>query len=436
MDHNCALDGSDTGLGKTYSTLKVCKELQLRPIIICKLAGMQNWKVACKYMGVEPLAIVNWEFAKGGKLPYVHRDKDEWDGNVFYSWGIPSNAIILFDEAHVAAVRGSQNYALYTASVGCTSITISATLTDRPARFDGFFNVLKVLDKTSFDHWLKSRTFQNLKDEPESVTDIDDMKEINSMLYPYHGYRLAYGDADVKKYFPEVVFQTHILNLSEASTNRQNQLYQELLVKINQYRELKHQADVLVADLRYRQETELLKAPELVDVAQDLLCQGKSVCIFVNFRDTLRYLSRALKTNSLIYGQQERDKINREAVLNAFQENKTRLIICMADAGGQSINLHDLDGRHQRFSLVCPTYNPLTLKQIMGRTYRANVKSIPVIKLIYAANTIEEKVAQTVGLKLRNISALNDGDLMEPDIFNQGFVHPDSPDIDDQPTQI
>jgi len=39
---------------------------------------------------------------------------------------------------------------------------------------------------------------------------------------------------------------------------------------------------------------------------------------------------------------------------------------------------------------------------------------------VYAAGTIEEKVAETVNKKLDNIAALNDGDLMEPDLFRLG----------------
>jgi hypothetical protein len=46
---------------------------------------------------------------------------------------------------------------------------------------------------------------------------------------------------------------------------------------------------------------------------------------------------------------------------------------------------------------------------------------VPVLKLVYAAGTIEEKVAQNVNQKLDNISALNDGDLMEPDLFKLGI---------------
>lgn len=176
-----------------------------------------------------------------------------------------------------------------------------------------------------------------------------------------------------------------------------------------------------------------MKVPALVDLAQDFMAQRKSVCIFVNFRETLFELSKALKTKSLIYGDQERDKLDREKVVDDFQKNKERIIICMCDAGGQSISLHDLEGDYQRVSLICPNYNPIHLRQIMGRTYRAETKSVPVIKLVYAADTIEEKVSLVVARKIGNISALNQGDLFEGDIFNLG-VNRDAEIVEDIPT--
>jgi hypothetical protein len=44
------------------------------------------------------------------------------------------------------------------------------------------------------------------------------------------------------------------------------------------------------------------------------------------------------------------------------------------------------------------------------------------MKLVYAADTVEEKVANSVNRKLDSIAALNNGDLMEPDLFNMGVV--------------
>ena len=39
-----AIDTSDTGCGKTYCALAVCKQLNLNPIIICPKSIISNWK--------------------------------------------------------------------------------------------------------------------------------------------------------------------------------------------------------------------------------------------------------------------------------------------------------------------------------------------------------------------------------------------------------
>jgi superfamily II DNA or RNA helicase len=277
------------------------------------------------------------------------------------------------------------------------------------------------MDPESFDKWLLEQGhFTNQYNDLESMTALADMKGINKILYPKYGYRVSYEDPAVKAYFPERVIQTEVVDIGMNLVMEQNKAYDEMLVKAARLKQLGKQAELLVADLRYRQHAELLKVKVLVEMTQEYLYEGMSVVVFVNFRETLRYLAEMLSTKSLIFGDQERYKISRERVMEDFQSNREKIVLCMVDAGGQSLDLHDLEGGHRRISLICPTYNPVALQQVLGRTYRAGSRTIPIMKLVYAAGTIEEKVAETVNRKLDNIAALNDGDLMEPDLFQLG----------------
>jgi len=425
VNHGSGADGSDTGIGKTYHALGVARNLVLRPAIICRKIGIAGWLRACKAMNVTPLFITNWEAAKGKGFAYVKRQEIALnDGKTYrYTWVLPPNTLLVFDEAHLGAVAGTLNNRLWLAAKGIASLSLSATFSDRPERMLSLLWILgAVASKDEYYRWLAARgNFVNRYDEMEATDAENDMKEINKVLYPRYGYRVSYADPSVKKFFPEAVYQTEILSLSSKETDSQNALYADTLVKIEQYRALGKQAEALVADLRYRQATELLKAAAVAELAQDLMEQGRSVVIFVNFRETLGWFAKAFKTRSLIFGDQEKMKVPREEVIAAFQNNTQRILIAMNNAGGQSISLHDLHGGHPRVSLVFPTYDPIILKQVLGRTYRSGAKSTPVMKLVYAANTIEEKVAETVNKKLDNISALNDGDLMESDIFKMGI---------------
>lgn len=421
VSHGAAADASDTGLGKTYVALAVCRELKINPGIICKIAGIDTWKQVCRTFDITPQFIVNWEHAKSNNFRYVKRIKKPFGRGYDYSWQLPKNTLLIFDEAHLANNPGTQNYALHQAAKGHPSISISATFSDKSAKLKGITNLLGIFTPEEFEVWLQSRGYyESRENQYSAVSEIDNMRDLNKIIFPHYGVRLAYTDKDVKKYFPTAVTQTMVLSLGEKKTNEQNAMYKEMTEKVALLRDAGKQAESLVAALRYRQATELLKADTLIDVTKDLIYQGKSVCIFVNFRDTLAYLARAFNTRSLVFGDQDRMGVNRSDVIRDFQANKTRLILLMMEAGGASISLHDIHGGHQRVSLICPTYRPIDLKQVLGRTYRANTKTVPIMKLVYASRTIEEQVANSVNAKLDNINALNDGDLMEPDVFNLG----------------
>jgi superfamily II DNA or RNA helicase len=426
LDNGAAADGSDTGLGKTFQALATCRELSLKPLVVCRKAGIAGWKKACKFMNIEPYLIVNWEILRTSRVtknekPVVTRKKREFRAGYDYTWHVPGGVLLIFDEAHLGFNVDSQNYALWTASAGRASLSLSATFADRPVRLKGLFKVLRIMTEEEFDKWLMERGhFVNQYNEIEGLTDLSDMKAINKLLYPKYGYRVSYDDVEVKAFFPERVIQTEIVDLGDETVIEQNKAYEEMIKKAQHFKTLGQQAQLLVADMRYRQYAELLKVKVLAEMVQEYVYEGMAVAVFVNFRETLRYLAEILKTKSLIFGDQERYNLPREDVIENFQSGLEKMILCMIDAGGQSISLHDLEGKNRRMSLICPTYNPVALQQVLGRTLRAGSKSTPIMKLIYAAGTVEEKVAETVNRKLDNIAALNDGDLMEPDLFRLG----------------
>jgi len=416
-----ALDGSDTGIGKTYHAIGVCREMILVPAIVCRKAGISTWFRVCQHFDIRPLFVVNWESAKAKTSPigkYLRRGQHPITGEILYRWQLPQNVLLIFDEAHMASIDGSQNNALWKASKGLPALSLSATFADRASRLKTLFYLLNIVDRAFFDRWLLEQGhFINSKETYESLSDLADMKAINKVLYPRYGCRISYDDSAVKTFFPAAVYQTEIIFIGDREQKRQNEIYRKMLVRVQHYKELGKQAEALNADLRYRQVAELLKLEGIIDLAQDYREQRRSVLIFVNFRESLAYLAKRFETRSVVYGGQEKQGIDRDKVIDDFQNEKTTIMILMAQAGGQSISLHDIHGKRPRISLICPTYDPIVLKQILGRTHRAGSKSKPIIKLVYAAGTIEEKVAETVNRKLDNIAALNDGDLMEPDLF-------------------
>jgi SNF2 family DNA or RNA helicase len=98
-------------------------------------------------------------------------------------------------------------------------------------------------------------------------------------------------------------------------------------------------------------------------------------------------------------------------VIEAFQAGELQVLLVMIQTGGAGLSLHDLVGDKPRVALISPPWSAVQLRQTLGRIHRAGGKSRCVQRLLYAADTLEEKVCETVRRKLNNLSLLNDGDL-------------------------
>ena len=81
-------------------------------------------------------------------------------------------------------------------------------------------------------------------------------------------------------------------------------------------------------------------------------------------------------------------------------------------AGNAGISLHDLTGKFPRGSIVFPSFSAINLVQALGRIHRAEGKTTCIQKIVFAADTIEERCCQRVQAKLDNLDMLNDGDLI------------------------
>ena len=167
--------------------------------------------------------------------------------------------------------------------------------------------------------------------------------------------------------------------------------------------------NILFKLLRSQQKIELLKIPLFIQLTNDFIENNYSVVIFVNFTQTLESLSDQLYTDCVIYGQQTAEV--RQINIEKFMENKSKIIICNIKAGGVGISLHDKYGNYPRVSLISPTWSSIDLQQALGRIHRAGGKSKSLQRILYVANTVEEKIADKLQNKLKEINTLNNGDL-------------------------
>lgn len=419
-DKRACLDASDTGTGKTYAAIAVCKYLKLNAIIICPKSVIATWKEVSKHFNYNPLMIVNYETIRTGKYyingerekcPYIEQKYDSEKEINMYRWKVPDNTIFIFDEAHRCRHIGTYNSLILLSAKDTKRpiMVLSATIADSPDNFKIFTYILNFLDpqqvreeKIKFMAYMRTMTHWI-----ERVN--NPMNKIYHMLYPDRASRIRIDD--LGDMFPETQIIAQAYSVDKKVSNQIEKEYQNIAMELDdlENKRKKDKINPLVATMRFHQKIELLKIPIFVDIAKDFLDSGYSVVIFCNFTATLKTLKELLKSTCTIHGQQTEEE--RTKNIKDFQKNKKKLIICNIKAGGVGISLHDINGNHPRISLINPTWSSTAMVQALGRVHRAGGKSKSLQRIVYTANTVEEKIADKVKLKLKDLNKINNGDL-------------------------
>lgn len=406
--NNIILDGSDTGTGKTYTSIAVCKQLNLRPLIICPKSVKSYWVNVCEYFQVNPLVIVNYDIIKNGKIDskteceYVKLKKNGL-GNDCYEWNLPRNAIIIFDEVHKCKNRKTLNAVLLMSTIKQKVLMLSATLSDTPKSFHvfgymlGFYNNMR-----KANGWIKGM----LHEDSNQISKTE-LSAINKSIYPNRGSRMQITEIGDK--FPKNQIIASCYDISEEDRNEVNKAFK----KIDKFKSLEKKDDSIVNILkeitRARYKTELLKLPIFEEMITNHLDDGFAIAVFVNFKETLHKLAKKFRTKCVIYG--DLSEAQRTKNIDDFQENRAKILICTS-ASALGINLQDLHGV-RRVSLISPSFSSIELKQVLGRIHRAGSKTPALQKIIYCSGTCEEYICNNVKKKLEFISKLNDNDMID-----------------------
>jgi SNF2 family DNA or RNA helicase len=444
----CAIDASDTGTGKTYCTVALCKLLNLSPLIICPKSVINTWNEVCGIFGVKLFGIANYEMLKSGKYytenlelttcPYF--DKIKVNEKTDFIFQLPENVMIIFDEAHRC-----KNYKTSTSKILLSAhktqnkiILLSATISDKIECFKPFGVVFGLYNKLSaYNGWMRKQLLMNkvmfdmidkkkqaeLKaQQPKEAVTIEDLRMtddqkklyvINKALFPKFGSRMKIKE--LGNLFP----QNNIISRSYYLANHKevDQLHEQINMAMDELKNKETRSEALGKIIRAKQRIELLKVPIFHDLAQEALDNGYSIAIFVNYRETMDHLCHLLETACVIHGGQTLDE--RAENIKEFQNNKSNKIIAITQAGGVGISLHDIHGGHPRMSIISPTWSGQDLIQCLGRIHRAGSKSPAIQKLVFCARTYEEQIGKIIQRKLLNLSGINDGDLIGPKIPNE-----------------
>ena len=435
LEHNIALDASDTGIGKTYVAAAICKELERKPIIVCPKTLIFNWKCVLSFFDVKYYDIVNYETLKNGKTyrddkyksrkksPFLEIEENDPENphKSVFKWKVPKDTIIIFDEAHRCKESRTDNGKLLMSSkqliqekipVIILSATISEKITDMKIPFylfgfipstRNFNHYIKTIQKKYPNYRIKKSNYKTKNDfivakqNAQAMIIFEEIKDFTS--------RIKIKDLGDKFPSNQICLQQFIAKES----NKISEAYKEIAVLLKALKNNPGQ-NHLSRIQKLKQKIEFKKVPIFIEQALLYLEEGKSIIIFVNYLNTLNILIDELDIKCKIQGNQTMEE--RQNAIDLFQSNEERIIICQIRAGGVGISLHDLHGNHPRVTLLNFPDTAIDLLQALGRAPRAGAKSPVLQRIIFVANVeYEKKIMQNVDKKLTNVSAINDGDL-------------------------
>jgi len=425
LKNKAALDGSDTGAGKTYTAVGVARELNMGIAVVCPKSVIYSWnKVIKDHFGMKPEFVLNYESVKTGK----YKDIGVWKSvskistREFFQWNIPKNTLIIFDESHRLKGHGTQNseIAIAAKKQGYKILCCSATNAINPIELKCVGLITGLYKTGKWLAFLREHGCEQGRFGWEFSGDKDVLKKLHADLFLDRGVRVRRDDI---KGFPDSEVIAEAYNIDEKSQKELKEVYEEMEKELKylqaQCKNTKeYQINSMVIMLRARQQAELIKVPLFVEMVEDALEDGMSVVIFVNFSETVRALSKRLNTNCVVWGENKGNE--RDVYIADFQADKKRVIIVNIKAGGAGLSLHDLNGNYPRLSLISPTPSAVDLRQALGRVWRDGGKTKSLQKIIFAANTVEEEVCEKVKLKLSALDTINDGDLQSNvEIFDE-----------------
>jgi len=404
------IDTSSVGTGKTVVASYVSKELG-RPIaVICPKAVIPSWERELNEFGITPLFVLNYEKIRTGKTAYMSKR-----GKKIMTWDLPENTLILMDEIHKAKGPYTQNAQLLISLI-CQGFQVhgmSATACEDPTemRAIGYMLGLHSLNKSeggkrSWYSWMLSNGCMQDQWKTWKIMSRKRLELIRVKIYSETGFKLTVED------FPDSFRNNRVFvePIEFSAPNKIIKAYDDLGITPDIVEHFVEHGTVedsefdIVNILKARMLAESYKVMDLVEMANDYVKQGYSVVLFLNYKDSIDTLCSKLDCGRIDGGQTVAE---RQLVIDRFQEDKDRVLTVNIAAGGTGLSLHDTGGKYPRVSLISPSFSAKNHLQVLGRIHRNGAKSDALQKILVAANSVEEKVMQSIEKKIKNLKTLH-----------------------------
>lgn len=408
-----------TGAGKTVMALQSAKDLGGRCLVVAPIVSHGQWRRTAEAMGCAELLldVVNIEKVSRGHCGVWYSEAE--------GWRLPKGTLVVLDECHRgcsgAKSKATKAFAMLKAYKSVMLLAMSATLASNPMqlRLVGYWAGLHDFTVNGFNRfclehgcryeqfgWGVNRRRQMVFTKSASKAKAE-MSRIRGEL---GGSLMAYGPADIPG-FPTETVAVKLVELDKRDREEIDAIYAKMSEKLTETTGVQ-----LVDSLHERMRVELLKSPAIVELALEYLrsiTDNYSVVLFVSFTETRKFVEEALAKAGVesrsVYGGMKDDE--RQAGIDAFQSNDVHCLVCMSQAASCAMSAHDVKHERQRVSLISPSFSASDMKQALGRIRRVGGTHATQL-FVLAEGTVEEDVARSLNLKIKNIDTLNDSDLM------------------------
>lgn len=430
-----AVDLSETGCGKTYVASYIAKKMNVPIVVICPKAVIPAWHKVLNTAGILHLAkqtdkeyrIMNYEKLVRGNTIYMSYDRKQFfNKKNWESTGVkinfPKNCLVILDEVHKCKGTHSLNgnFLVALKNAGYKTLMMSASAATNPMEMKAFGYATYLHDGVNYGKWCSDHAeatkgrFSMVYDSTSSRSR-EGMRSIHHDLFDKYNIASRLTRMDMRAMFPDNRVMAECYDMGN-NTDKIQAVYDQMEAEIARLdeRSKNYSGHVFAEMVRARRLAEVLKVPTMVDMIEDMYAEGMSPVVFVNYTETIEALKSRLKdvidkVGYIIGGQTPR---RRQSYIDGFQSDNYRIMLVNQSAGNAGIGLHDLNGNHPRGSLLSPSFSAINLLQSLGRIHRAEGKTPCIQKIVFAANTIEERCCLKVQAKLDNLDLLNDGDLI------------------------
>ncbi len=417
----------DVGLGKTLSTWAAILEMRdvESVLIVCPLSVVPHWRRTIEAMGdgAKQIVVLNYErLGKLFELSDAARKKVRSKKGLARAGTAPDTDVVVLDESHrcknPTAAR-SKLAAKLVASAGFT-LWLSATAGQNPLELSYLAPVLasatgaRAKDLKAFEQWCidqKLGVTRGTFGKWEWRGDRADCAKVRALLFD--APRAGESPAGLRRRPEDIAGWpaiNRILTPVELAPDARA-LYEDAWTAFRREFDLlprgKDPRSALAAILRLRQKSSLIRAAGTVDLARDLLENGRQVAISVAFVETLTALREAFESGlgavpcAAIHGgipaaAREQERLR-------FQKGVARVILFTVEEG---ISLHQ--GEHNdapRSEIIHDLrWSAIQMAQIEGRCHRDG--RFAQVYWTYADATVEEKIARVVAGRIQSMKEM------------------------------